>query len=98
MTEITNAIDELSDLKSLRQLAKENAKAREANLEIKRKTEVQEYRLEQANLQMKKIEETERDRCRKTAELLKEFEQHSGNGPFFESLINLLMNFQGLKS
>lgn len=95
VNEITNAIDELSNLKSLRQLAKENEKAKESSLDLQKRAEVQEYRLQQANKKMRKIEADEKDRCRKTAELLKEFEEESGNGPFFESLLNVLLNFQG---
>lgn len=45
---------------------------------------------------MKKIEKDEKDRCKKTAELLKAFEEESGNGPFFDSLQHILLNFQGM--
>ena len=71
-------------------------KAKEASAELKKKAKIHEYRLEQAKIKMKKIESDDRDRCRKTAEILKEFEKHSGNGPFFESLLNVLLNFQGI--
>lgn len=95
MAEITDAINELSNVKTLRQLAKENAKAQERSLELEKKAQVQEYRLEQASIKMKKIEEDDKDWCKKTAALLKEFEKKSGNGPFFESLLHILSNFQG---
>ena len=92
---IKKAIDELSNLRSLNQLAKESDKAKEMSKNIEKRAKVQEYRLEQANLKMKKIEADDKERCRKTASILKEFEEQSGNGPFFESLLNILLNFQG---
>ena len=95
MTEITQAIDELSNLKTLRQLEKESGRAKEYAQELLDRTNIQEQRFEQAKLRMEKIEEEEKDRCRKTAELLKEFESHCASGPFFESLLGILSNFQG---
>ena len=79
----------------MRQLEKENIRVKEHALELEKRTERQKYRLEQANQRMKKIEEEEEERCRKTAALLKEFEKNSANGPFFQSLLEILGNFQG---
>ena len=73
----------------------ETARAKEANLELEQRNKVQQYRLEQAQSRMNKIEEEEREKCRLTAEIIKKFEQNSCNGPFFESLLELLYNFQG---
>ena len=96
LADIKLAIDELSNLKSLSQLKKEHERAKKANHELEQRTKVQTYRLEQATMRMKKIEEEERERCKKTAELLKKFQQNSCNGPFFDSLLDLLTNFQGI--
>ena len=62
---------------------------------MEQRAQTQKYRLEQAEIRMKNIEEEEKARCRKTAEILKEFERKSCNGPFFESLLDILTNFQG---
>ena len=55
VNEIKTAIDDLSNLKSLRQLAKENMKVKQYSDELEKKAKVQEYRLEQAKSRMKKI-------------------------------------------
>lgn len=93
--DIKQAINELSNLKSLDQLQKEAARAKERSFEIEQRTKVNEYRLEQAKSRMQKIEEEEKERCRKTADILKDFERKSCNGPFFQSLLAILTNFQG---
>lgn len=95
INDISNAIDELSNLKSMRQLAKEKMKAQELSREMEKRAKVQEYRLEQANMKMSKIEAVERDKCRKTAALMKEFEDKCGKAPFFKGLFEILLNFQG---
>lgn len=79
----------------MRQLAKDNFKCQQAALEMEKKAKVQELRVEQANLRMKKIETEEIEKCRKTAALLKEFEANSCKGPFFDALLEILINFQG---
>ena len=79
----------------MRQIAKEAARVKASSNELKKKAQVQEYRLEEATIRMRKIEADDKERCRKTAALLKDFEEKSGNGPFFESLLNLLINYQG---
>ena len=89
------AIDELSNLKTLRQLEKERLRVQESAKELEERAKVQEYRLEQAKLRMQKIVDEDRERCKKTAALLKEFEQNSCKGPFFDSLLDILLNFQG---
>lgn len=95
MNDIATAIDELSNLKSLSQISKENAKARQDSLEMTKRAKIAEQRLQQASIRMKKIEKDEKDRCKKTAALLKDFENESANGPFFDSLLHILLNFQG---
>lgn len=95
VAEIKEAIDELSNLKSFDQLQMEANRAKERSLEVEKKTKVNAYRMEQAECRMRKIEEDEKDRCRKTAEILKDFERKSCNGPFFQSLLAILTNFQG---
>ena len=62
---------------------------------MEKKSKVQEYRLEQAQQRMKQIEDEDKERCRKTAAILKEFEKQTGNGPFFQSLLDILINYQG---
>ena len=64
--------------------------------ELENRAKQQEQRLEQSQLRMQSIEAEEREKCKKTAALLKEFEDNSGNGPFFESLLAILTNFQGI--
>ena len=76
-------------------MEKDKIRSEEQAKEIEKRAEIQEYRLEQANLRMKKIEEEEEERCRQTAELLKEFEKNSCNGPFFKKLLEILVNYQG---
>lgn len=97
VNELHQSIDDLSNLKSLRQLEIETLRAKELSVEMEKKTKVHEYRVEQAQQRMKQIEEDDQERCRKTAAILKEFEEQSGNGPFFESLLNILINYQGKK-
>ena len=63
VSDITQAIDELSNLKTLKQLEQETLRAKETSLELEKKAKVQEYRLEQAQLRMKKIEDEEKERC-----------------------------------
>lgn len=96
ITEITQAIDQLSNLKTLHQLEKETQRANDSAKELKQRTQIHEYRLQQATEKMKKIEDDERERCKKTSDLLKEFEKNSANGPFFNSLLDILTNFQGI--
>ena len=74
----------------------ETARVQEANLEMEKRTKVQNYRLEQASARLKKIEEEEREKCRITAEIMKKFEQNSCSGPFFDSLLEIMNNFQGM--
>ena len=95
VNEIKQIIDEMSNLKSLRQLELETARAKEASVELEKKSKLHQYRVEQAEARMQKIEEEEKERCRKTAEILKKFQANSCNGPFFESLLDILTNFQG---
>ena len=97
VNEIKDTIDELANLKSLRQLKIETARAKEAHLAFEQRSKDQQYRLEQAQTRMKQIEEEEREKCRLTAEIIKKFEQNSCTGPFFESLLEILNNFQGKK-
>lgn len=96
VNDIKVSIDKLSNLKSLNQLEIETARAKQASLEMEKKNKVQKYRLEQAQARMRKIEEEEKERCRKTAEIFKKFQENSCNGPFFQSLIDILTNFQGM--
>ena len=95
IAEISGAIDELSNLKTLGQLQKENRRAQESNKALEKESREQEARIEQAQLRMKHIEADEKERCQKTASILKDFTEKSGNGPFFESLLAILTNFQG---
>lgn len=95
ISEINQAIDDLSNLKSISQLEKETAKATETAQELEDRAKVQEQRLEEAKLRFEKIEQEDRERCKKTAELLREFEKNSCNGPFFQSLLEILINYQG---
>lgn len=95
MNEIKHAIDELSNLKSMKQLEEETARVKKANQEMEQRNKDQKYRLEQATIRIQKIEEEEREKCRKTAEILKQFEQQSTSGPFFTSLLDILNNFLG---
>lgn len=88
-------IDELSNMRTMQELEKEKQRAQKLSIDLEKRAKVDEYRLEQATLRMNKIEEEERAKCRKTAELLKEFEKQSGKGPFFESLLDILNNFLG---
>lgn len=76
-------------------MQKEAKRAKERSIEIEKQNKVNLYRVEQAEARMRKIEEDERDKCRKTAEILKEFERKSCKGPFFQSLLDILTNFQG---
>ena len=76
-------------------MEKERLRAQESAKELEERAKVHEYRVEQAQIRMKKIEEEERERCRKTANLLKELENNSSKGPFFESLLDILLNYQG---
>lgn len=96
VNDIKDAINELSDLKSLNQLKVETARAQQASYEREKRIKVEKYRVEQAEIRMKNIEEEERERCRKTAKILKEFERKSCNGPFFEKLLEILTNYQGI--
>lgn len=80
----------------MRQLEKERLRAQQASMEREEKLKVHTYRLEEAQKRMAKIEEEEKERCSKTAEILKMFEQSSANGPFFNSLLEILTNFQGI--
>ena len=91
------AIDDLSNLKTLRQLEKETIRAKELSEEMEKKAKIHESRVEQAQQRMKKIEDEDKERCLKTASLLKDFEKNSCKGPFFESLLSILVNFQGKK-
>lgn len=95
MVEIKNTIDELSNLKSMRQLEIETARLKQASVEMEQRNKDQQNRLEQAKARMKKIEEEEKERCKQTAEILKQFEQNSCTGPFFQSLLDIMNNFQG---
>lgn len=92
------AIDEISNLKSMRQLQKEKIRAQQNADELEKRAKIQEYRIEQANLRMKKIEEEEKERCKQTADLLRELKESSNScsGPFFEKLLGILTNFQGI--
>lgn len=94
LTEIKQTIDEMSNLRSLRQLEIETSRVKQANLELEQRAKVQNYRLEQASSRLKKIEEEEREKCKLTAEIMKKFEQNSCSGPFFDSLREILNNFQ----
>ena len=71
-------------------------RANESARKLEERAKWQEYRLEQASLKMKKIEEEEREKCKKTAALMKEFEKASDKSPFFERLLEILTNFQGI--
>ena len=82
-------------MKSIRQLEKETVKSKQSAQELEDRTRIHEQRLEEAKQRMEKLEEEDRERCRKTAEILKEFEKNSSNGPFFESLLEILTNYQG---
>ena len=93
--EITQAIDELSNLKTLKQLEKETLRAREASKHLEEKAEAEELRLEEAKIRMDRIVEDEKEHFNRTAEILRNFEKQSGNGPFFKSLLDILVNFQG---
>lgn len=93
---ITQAIDDLASLRSIRQLQIDTKKAKEAAKELEAKRKVQEMRLEQAKIRIAKIESDEIEKCKKTAEVLKEFERKSSNAPFFESLLEVFNNFQGI--
>lgn len=95
VNDIKHLIDELSNLKSLRQLEIETARARQASKDIEERNKVQKYQSEQARERMLKIEEEDRERCRKTAEIFKDFQKKTCNGPFFSSLLDILTNFQG---
>ena len=83
-------------MRTLKQLEEETVRAKQKSLELEKRAKVEEYRLEQAKQRMEKIEEEEKERCHQTAEILKEFESKSGNSPFFESLLKILGNFQGI--
>lgn len=96
VNEIKQFIDELANLKSLRQLEIEAARAKEASLQLEKKTKIHKYRAEQAELRMRNIEEEEKERCRKTAEIFKKFKSSSGSGPFFDNLLDILTNYQGM--
>ena len=93
LNEISQAIDDLSNLKTLHQLRKETLMAQESSKEMEKRAKEQEYRLEQANLRMQAIEAEEKEKCRKTAALMKEFEANCGSSPFFQSLQDILNNF-----
>ena len=93
--EISHAIDELSNMRTLRELEKDTLRAQQHLLQIEKRNKIEEYRLDQANIWMQKIEEVEKEKCKKTAALLRDFEQKSTSGPFFESLLNILLNYQG---
>lgn len=95
ITEISQAIDELSNMKTLHQLQQENLRVQETSKDLELRAKKQEERLEQAKLRLQKIEEDEREKCKKTTAILKDFQKKSGNGPFFESLLDILLNFQG---
>lgn len=95
INEITQAIDELSNLKTLDQLQKDNLRVKEIAKELEKKAKLQEERLEQAKLRMDAIEAEEKEKCKKTAAILKELETSSCKAPFFEALLEILTNFQG---
>lgn len=95
VNEICQAIDELSNLKTLGQLKKDNVKIHETTKDLERKAKKQEDRLQQAQLRIQAIEAEEKERCKKTAAILKEFETQSCKGPFFDALLDVLNNFQG---
>ena len=67
----------------------------ETNQELEKKAKQQEERLQQAQLRMQAIEAEEKERCKKTAAIFKELEANSGKSPFFDSLLDILNNFQG---
>lgn len=98
LSELTQAIDELSNLRTLNQLEKETRRQKQSSIDLEKRVQVQEFRLEQATIRMEKIDEEEKMKCMKTSALLKEFEKASCNGPFFESLLNILTNYQGNSS
>lgn len=93
--ELHQAIDDLSNLKTLRQLEKETLRAKEVSVDLEKRAEIHEYRVKQAQQRMQQIEDEDKERCIKTAALLKEFEKNSTSGPFFESLLSILVNYQG---
>lgn len=95
MNEISQSIDELSNLKTLGQLKKDNVRVQENNKDLEKKAKAHEERLRQAQLRMQSIEAEEKDRCKKTAIIFKELETNSGQGPFFDSLMDVLNNFLG---
>ena len=82
-------------MKTLHQLEKESLRVQESSKELEMRANQQEERLKEAKLRMQKIEDEEREKCKKTSAILKEFQKKTGNGPFFETLLDILLNFQG---
>lgn len=62
---------------------------------MEKRSKLHQYQVEQAQQRMQKLEEEDKERCRKTADILWEFKAKSCNGPFFDSLLEILTNYQG---
>ena len=70
-------------------------RAEETAKDLEKRAKLHELRVEQANKRMQAIEAEEKERCKKTAALLKDLEKNSCQVPFFESLMEIMQNFQG---
>lgn len=96
MNSIGVVIDQMKVLKKREFDEKEKKKQKRIDEEKRRKSEIDDIRSEVASQRTKENDKIDLQKCKETARLLKDYAKAAGafTGPFFDSLLEILLNFQ----
>lgn len=80
--------------KNAADMVKTNERLKE--MELARTNSIKDQRNQHYGKRAEAIQRTEHEKCMETARLFKDLEKHSFSGPFFDKLLDILKNHQGL--
>lgn len=95
MNEIASIIAELTILRNKNIKDMENINQRMKEIDAETNENIRDQRKQHYSHRADLIERNEKKKCAESSRLYKELEKKSFSGPFFDSLLDILKNFQG---